>query len=158
MNIVYLLQYSITYISIVYGSYLFFQLFSHKDLYQDKHADVAKSVQYAPRRTFKQTMADRSDKKAEKQAKKDGTWVEPDPNAVNLSAVDTEAQAGEVEEEEEEIEVPQMGVAMTIGLLVVVTVVCSVFVSDFIDQEVDGIVSDSLLLLRLNGSLILLMV
>ena len=94
-----------------------FQLFSHKALYDDSSDDVKKSIQYAPRRSWKQVRKDR----AEKKAKKAGTWVEPPAD----TQADVEANSAEAEEEAEaEAETPQMSVIMTICLLVVVTVVC----------------------------------
>jgi hypothetical protein len=94
-----------------------FQLFSHKALYDDSSEDVKKSIQYAPRRSWKQVRKDR----AEKKAKRAGTWVEPPAE----TQADVEANSAEAEEEvEAEAETPQLSVIMTIGLLVVVTVVC----------------------------------
>jgi len=107
----------LTYIHAVYGSYLVFQLFSHKALYDDSSNDVSKSTQYAPRRTFKQVLDDR----AEKKAKKNGTWEPREPIAETHA--DVEAHTAEADEEDKP-EMPKMSVAMTIGLLAVVTVVC----------------------------------
>jgi Ca2+:H+ antiporter len=94
-----------------------FQLFSHKALYDDQSGDVKKSIQYAPHRSLKQVMGDR----AEKKAKKNGTWVEPSAPAEAVDThTDVEANSTGGEEESE----PKTSVAMTIGLLCVVTVVC----------------------------------
>jgi Ca2+/H+ antiporter len=101
----------------VYGSYLVFQLFSHKALYDDNSKDVSKSTEYAPRRTIRQVFDDR----AEKKAKENGTWKEPEHPAE--AAGDVEAHAAETQDEEKP-EMPKMSVAMTIALLAVVTVVC----------------------------------
>jgi hypothetical protein len=93
-----------------------FQLFSHKALYDDQSGDVTKSTQYAPRRTWKQVREDR----AEKKAKKNGTWIEPPPPEPVDIHTDVEANAPEDEDEHD----PKLSVGMTIGLLIVVTVVC----------------------------------
>jgi Ca2+/H+ antiporter len=103
----------------VYGSYLVFQLFSHKALYDD--SNVPKSTQYAPRRTFKQVLDDR----AEKKAKKNGTWEPREPTSETAGMqTDIEAHTAEAEDEEDKPEIPKMSVPMTVGLLAVVTVVC----------------------------------
>lgn len=103
----------------VYGSYLVFQLFSHKDLYDDANPDVYKSTQYAPHRTAKQWRHDRTEMKAIKKRQKEEPGYQPEPHAAEED-VET-APAPEVDEEEQ----PKMGVYMTVGLLVVVTVVRS---------------------------------
>jgi hypothetical protein len=94
-----------------------FQLFSHKALYDDSSNDVKVSTLYPPRRSWKQ----RREHKAEKKAKKNGTWVEPPPETVDTHT-DLEANSAEAEEDAEEK--PKMSVMTTIGLLVIVTVVC----------------------------------
>ncbi|KAA1467467.1 calcium/proton exchanger [Dentipellis sp. KUC8613] len=91
----------------IYGAYLFFQLFSHKNLYEDTHPNVQKSVRYAPRHEKAHT--------------------EP---VTETSVSDPEAPA----EEEEEEEKPQMSVPMTIGLLVVVTVLVAVTAEWLVDS------------------------
>lgn len=106
----------------VYGSYLVFQLFSHKDLYEDSNADIMKSTEYAPHRSFKKYRADRAEMKALKvQQKANPDYVPP---ARLETPIDVEATAADIHEEEEP-ETPLMGVYMTLGLLVIVTVVCS---------------------------------
>ena len=107
----------------VYGSYLVFQLFSHKTLYDDNHPDVFRSTKYASR------------KKKEEAPNGDGTGAPTNSSSIPLLQLlnvhassiagsssstneDPEAATEEVEEEK-----PQMSVPLTIGLLVVVTVV-----------------------------------
>ena len=85
-------------------------------MYDDQSSDVKKSIQYAPHRTLKQVIGDR----AEKKAKKNGTWVEPSVPAETVDThADVEANSAGGEEESE----PKTSVAMTIVLLCVVTVV-----------------------------------
>ena len=95
-----------------YGSYLAFQLFSHKTLYDDSNKDVSKSTAYSPRRTIKQVFNDR----AEKKARKNGTWKEPEPIAETSG--DVEAHAAETQNEDDKPEMPKMSVTTTIALLV----------------------------------------
>src|ERR1700729_1046074 len=86
----------------VYGSYLVFQLFSHKALYDDNSKDVSKSTEYGHRRSIKQVFDDR----AEKKARKNGTWKEPEPTTE--TAGDVEARAAETRDEEDKPETPKM--------------------------------------------------
>lgn len=119
----------------VYGSYLVFQLFSHKALYDEKHEDVFRSTQY-PGREKKKAMANGE---TNSQAEANGSSIplnpvssrEPfqsSPTGSISQEHDAEAATVAPPQEEEEVEVPQMSVPMTIGLLVVVTVVS--FVQD----------------------------
>jgi len=114
----------------IYGSYLVFQLFSHKSLYEDTHDDVPKTVQYAHRLSRKE----KKDLKAEKAAKADGTWVEkpveppaptPEPDVESNTPEDTE-------------EIPKMSVAMTISLLAIVTAFVAV-TADWLVGSIDGL-------------------
>jgi Ca2+:H+ antiporter len=106
--------------SAVYGSYLYFQLFSHKRLYETENADVQASVPYGQqtRRPKKNTEKDR-----------DGASGRASPTTAGNTSVlpqvpdaDAEAQ-GEAQEAAEEIEVPQLNILVTIILLVIVTAV-----------------------------------
>lgn len=105
----------------VYACYLFFQLFSHKALYEDDSPDVMKSTAMAPHRSWKEVKKDR----AEKKAKKNGTWIAPTDAEIQARNQEVdEANLAELRAaEEEEEEIPQMGLFTTIGLLVAVTVV-----------------------------------
>jgi len=116
----------------IYGSYLVFQLFSHKALYEDTSDDVQKSTQYAPHRTWKQVKDDR----AEKKAKKRGTWVEPEIPVETQT--DIEANSAEAAEE---AEVPKMSVGMTVCLLVFVTVFVAI-TAEWLVDSIDGLVQN----------------
>ena len=120
----------------VYGCYLVFQLFSHKDLYADNHKDNFVSTRYAPREK-KQKKNKKGEKAAANgEANGDPSNVPSDaPNMVASTRSDSPEPSTAYEhdleaapttvpkEEEEEVEIPQMSVPLTIGLLVVVTVV-----------------------------------
>jgi hypothetical protein len=95
-----------------------FQLFSHEALYDDSSSDVKVSTLYPLRRSWKQRRED----KAEKKAKKNGTWVELILSPPETTHTDLEANSAEAEEDAEEK--PKMSVMTIIGLLVIVTVVC----------------------------------
>ncbi|KAJ6513321.1 Sodium/calcium exchanger protein-domain-containing protein [Mycena sanguinolenta] len=95
----------------IYGSYLFFQLYSHTTLYSDDSADVAKSTKYTP--------------KEKKLKKGDATPTVTSPTT-------------EVAHEEEEVEEPQLSVYMTIGLLAVVTVIVAV-TAEWLVDSIDGL-------------------
>lgn len=94
--------YTSTYYLAVYFSYLFFQLSTHKALYEDSSSDVAKSTKYPSKKSL---FTD---------APTATTSVNSDPEA---------AVTHEQEKEEEEEEAPKLTVWMTVGLLVIVTVV-----------------------------------
>ncbi|KAJ7707775.1 Sodium/calcium exchanger protein-domain-containing protein [Mycena rosella] len=100
----------------IYGSYLFFQLYSHATLYGDQSGDVIKSTKYTPR-----------PKKA-----KHG---EPADANGNLAITDAENA-----QEEEEEEVPQLSLYMTLGLLAVVTVIVAV-TAEWLVDSIDGLTS-----------------
>ncbi|KAJ8468869.1 hypothetical protein ONZ51_g9370 [Trametes cubensis] len=130
----------------VYGSYLVFQLFSHKALYDEKHEDVFRSTQY-PGREKKKAMANGE---TNSQAEANGSSIplnpvssrEPfqsSPTGSISQEHDAEAATVAPPQEEEEVEVPQMSVPMTIGLLVVVTVLVAV-TAEFLVDSINGMV------------------
>ena len=96
----------------VYGSYLVFQLVSHKNLYHEHHGDVARSVKYGID-TIKEK------KKVDASASSSAGNGNPDVEAASGE--------GDDEEKEEEEEEPEMGLWVSIALLVVVTVVSAIF-------------------------------
>ncbi|KAJ7626550.1 Calcium/proton exchanger [Mycena polygramma] len=102
----------------IYGSYLFFQLYSHATLYANDSSDIIKSTKYAPR------------PKKEKNGDASGP-------ATNTDTSPTDAENGPPVEEEEE-ETPQLSLWMTIGLLAVVTVVVAV-TAEWLVDSIDGL-------------------
>lgn len=113
---------------LVYASYLFFQFFSHKSLYQDDSEEVVGSKKYSENpfkfKRFQRGKQPTKPKNFERLlidsplvdlcAEEDGTAPPAQP------ASDPETNVAQVEEETEE---PQMSVSISLGLLVVVTVV-----------------------------------
>lgn len=99
---------------LVYFCYLVFQLFSHKNLYDDHHSDVQESVAY-PSKIAKMLHARTSVERKTPPA------PSPPPTNGEMDHGPQDAEAGLEEEEEEK---PAMGVQTTIILLIVVTVVC----------------------------------
>ncbi|KAI9061033.1 calcium/proton exchanger [Trametes sanguinea] len=134
----------------LYGSYLVFQLFSHKALYDEKHSDVFRSTQYAGREKKRAAAAEAS---AAEQSSQNGSSIpltsvtgermqgspsgsmshEHDVEAGTLANSETHGEA------EEEVEVPQMSVPMTIGLLAVVTVLVAV-TAEWLVDSINGLV------------------
>ncbi|KAH9003009.1 calcium/proton exchanger [Lactarius hatsudake] len=109
----------------VYLCYLVFQLFSHKNLYEDDHPNVQKSVKYTPRLAKKLRV----------------TYRKGDEGAISSGPVPSsppphDAEAGLAEEEEEEK--PQMSSQMAIALLVVVTVIVAI-TAEFLVGSIDGL-------------------
>jgi Ca2+:H+ antiporter len=113
------------FILLVYLCYLVFQLFSHKNLYGDRHTDVQQSIRY-------------DSKVGEKLQRGKGILLHrksipaPAPSPPRQStevpvAEDTRRDIGPVEAgpiEEDEDESPQMDIRTTVVLLIAVTVVC----------------------------------
>lgn len=95
----------------VYGSYLVFQLYSHPYLYEDTGEHVIKSTKY-----------DRKIKKDDEEAKTNSAGPSSEPSGQQGVGTTPDSPRQEEKEEEEE-EIPSMNVTVTIGLLVVVTVV-----------------------------------
>ena len=118
------------FILLVYLCYLVFQLFSHKNLYGDRHTDVQQSIKY-------------DSKVGEKLQRGKGILLHrktipaptpapapaPSPPRQSTEMPDAEdargnigtVEAGPIEEDEDES--PQMDIRTTIALLIAVTVV-----------------------------------
>ncbi|GJE96599.1 calcium proton exchanger [Phanerochaete sordida] len=147
----------------IYGSYLVFQLFSHKDLYSDDNPENFKSTKYAPGKHFPINMhlrrrttvaaepkrddlemgsVSRSQTRTSNQANgtvltsQDGHTASADESTAALQHPDPEQAAEEVEEVEE----PMLTIPMTIGLLAVVTVIVAV-TAEFLVSSIDGLTS-----------------
>ncbi|KAI0710014.1 Sodium/calcium exchanger protein-domain-containing protein [Earliella scabrosa] len=145
----------------IYGSFLVFQLFSHKDLYADNHEDTFVSTRYPSRKK-----KDDAKKMVEKQATTNGhangvangtatdtptgtltggELVSSPPSSRSNSPehhtteqdVEGRGSVDRVGDEEEE-ETPQMSVPLTVGLLVVVTVLVAV-TAEFLVDSIDGL-------------------
>ena len=122
----------------VYASYLVFQLFSHKSLYDDKNDQTAKSIKYtgpsAKERIF-----------GRKEATEGGTSKEPanhHPDDDLGQGTDVEQQGITVtdEDDEEKEETPELSVPVTIILLVVVTALVAV-TAEWLVDSIDGLAS-----------------
>ncbi|KAI9461600.1 calcium/proton exchanger [Lactarius psammicola] len=112
----------------IYLCYLVFQLFSHKNLYEDDHPNVQKSVKYTPNLARKLRVTYR---------KRDEGAISSGPASSSPPPHDVEAGLMEEEEEEEE-EKPQMSSKMAIALLIVVTVVVAI-TAEFLVDSIDGL-------------------
>ncbi|KAI0749572.1 Sodium/calcium exchanger protein-domain-containing protein [Daedaleopsis nitida] len=146
----------------IYGSYLVFQLFSHKDLYDDKNEDNFVSTRYA-KRAKKDKKA--KEEKAAAAAAANGNGVvgngnndspshsitgdayvtspstsrSATPEPIPAARHDVESPTN-VDSEDEEEETPQMSVPLTIALLVTVTVLVAV-TAEFLVDSIDGLTS-----------------
>jgi len=102
----------------IYLSYLFFQLFSHKGLYDGNNKDMKpETIRYAPRHPKK---------------------VDPPAETVPSTSGDPDLENGEVEPTEEEV--PQLSVIVTIILLAVVTALVAV-TAEWLVDSIDGLAS-----------------
>lgn len=127
----------------IYGSYLVFQLFSHKALFSDNNPENFKSTKYTGSGRSRFTRRKRNNEATEVQSQKDVEMgsVARMPDSTNAQAdgaafvgsqdEHTEESTAELrqqptagsEEGEGEVEEPTLSLPMTIGLLAVVTVV-----------------------------------
>ena len=111
---------------LVYLCYLVFQLFSHKNLYDFRHADV-QSVAYPSIVAKRLHISERRIPLASSSHLPTDGVMDP----AQLGARSSEAALGK----EEEIEEPEMGLQTSIILLIVVTTVCRWFVSLIISNS-----------------------
>ena len=117
----------------VYFCYLVFQLFSHKQLYEDDSTDIAKSTRYAPNvniRIFSREKVTPNTVIPDSTTALSPTSIshrnDTYPPSTTTAGQDEERGVTEPEKEEkEEEEQPSMTLPLTIGLLVVVTAVSS---------------------------------
>jgi Ca2+:H+ antiporter len=115
----------------IYFCYLVFQLFSHKNLYDDSHSDVQQSVAYPSNVAKRLHITERKIPPA------------PSPPPPTDGVMDPQRDAHSLEaglEEEEEIEKPKMGLQTTIVLLIVVTVLVAI-TAEFLVDSIDGLTS-----------------
>nr|AVR29897.1 putative calcium-hydrogen exchanger 5 [Ganoderma lucidum] len=131
---------------VIYLSYLVFQLFSHKDLYDDNHPDIFKSTKYQGRLLRRRAQTAPAAESAELSVPLNritsGSLTGSPPSSppaghTNLPHDTESAPVSLPESEEEEEETPQMSVGLTIGLLVVVTVVVAV-TAEWLVDSIDG--------------------
>ncbi|KAI5892071.1 calcium/proton exchanger [Schizophyllum commune H4-8] len=149
----------------IYGGYLWFQLYSHASMYDDKHGDIQKTNKYAPREKklfdFKKNKG--GEAKVSSVESRTGTLTSRTPmmteatrvespnggsalggtlgeaplaSADTAHATDLEAQH---EEDDEEEEIPQLSLAMCLFLLIVVTVIIAV-TAEWLVDSIDGMV------------------
>jgi len=114
---------------IIYGGYLWFQLYSHTSLYNDEGDDVAKSTIYSPRT---HDFLHRKNKDVEAPASTSMTGMITEKEAEGKEAESKETP--EAETQEDELETPQMTVWVTMGLLAVVTVLVAVTAEWLVDS------------------------
>ncbi|KAI0303725.1 calcium/proton exchanger [Multifurca ochricompacta] len=117
-------------LNLVYLCYLVFQLFSHKNLFEDDHPNVQKSVEYTPALARKLHIHNRKTEKSDVGIINSDPASSPPPNP---DAPDVEAISMEDENEK-----PKMSLSMTMGLLVVVTVVVAV-TAEFLVDSIAGL-------------------
>ncbi|KAI0049792.1 calcium/proton exchanger [Auriscalpium vulgare] len=121
----------------IYACYLVFQLFSHKNLYED--ANAPKSIPFnwnRDTRTF-----DSPEKAAEPNQAIVHTGVESAAASPAMTQRVGTARTGDAEQgpvEEEEVEKPSMSVPMTIALLAAVTVLVAL-TAEFLVDSINGL-------------------
>jgi len=109
---------------LVYLCYLWFQLVSHKNLYDDYNSDVQQSVEYSSSIAKRYHISERmipADSNLSSLRPADGTLDPTERDAQSL-----EAGPGV---KDDEVEEPEMSLQTTIALLAIVTLVCQLFIS-----------------------------
>ncbi|KAK7690798.1 hypothetical protein QCA50_005898 [Cerrena zonata] len=129
----------------VYLCYLFFQLFSHKQLYGDESGDITKSTRYV---SGVMTRFNRPAKPATNGGIIDGSTVALSPTSTShqngttyppsTTTAGPDEELGHDHHEEEEEEQPSMSLPLTIALLIVVTVIVAV-TAEFLVASIDGL-------------------
>ncbi|KAJ7192646.1 Sodium/calcium exchanger protein-domain-containing protein [Mycena pura] len=118
----------------IYGSYLFFQLYSHATLYLDGRDD------------FKSTKYPSKEKK-----KQDGTGRTGTGTGTDLGSA---ASPTDAENQQDEDEKPQLSLFMTIGLLAVVTVFVAI-TAEWLVDSIDGLVENGAITKEFVGVILL---
>jgi len=108
---------------IIYLSYIYFQLFSHKNLYNDENSTRPETVRYAAHDGPSRTEV------AKAKARR----------ALHIAPKRTDTEQQEPEKEEVPAE-PELSLAMAIGLLVVVTILVAV-TAEWLVDSIDGLAS-----------------
>jgi len=118
----------------IYLCYLVFQLFSHKNLYDDNHGDVQQSVAY-PSNVAKRLHI--SEKRKIPPASSSPPPIDGvmDPDRQDARSLEAGSEGeGEIEEQ------PKMGMQTTVILLIVVTVLVAI-TAEFLVDSIDGLTS-----------------
>lgn len=134
----------------VYISYLYFQLFSHKDLYNEKPGWRPETIQYAPRTgpSVKEKAKGFLKRSSIKEAAENDAASGPSrSNAPTLQTngdpekVPAEGEHGMVRtSSEKDEEIPELSLPTTVGLLVVVTFLIAV-TAEWLVDSIDGLAS-----------------
>ena len=149
----------------VYVSYLVFQLFSHKRLYDDKNGIKPETIKYAPRTgpSAKEKTRKFFGLSPVKEAKEDAVSAEAGseahlaqshPGDDTRRAVDEEQPDVTGPEEEEDEEIPELSLQMTIALLVVVTVLVAV-TAEWLVDSIDGLAEGGVISKEFIGLILL---
>jgi Ca2+:H+ antiporter len=110
---------------IVYGSYLFFQLYSHAALYSDESSDTSKSTPYTHRSKKGENKVDDKPTTCHSSAAMASKSLPATNSGTDAHNGDPEMGISAHQEKEEEHEMPMLSISVTIGLLVTVTAVRS---------------------------------
>ncbi|KAG2093487.1 Calcium/proton exchanger [Suillus discolor] len=120
----------------IYGSYLVFQLFSHKAIYQDSGPDIQQTKGYEGQNPWLQLRLYRRKKAKLAQSPSLACNDEVAPNAT-VSGEGSDLEHGSASMEDTEVE-PDMSVPVSLGLLVVVTVLVAV-TAEFLVDSINGL-------------------
>ncbi|OCH95484.1 calcium/proton exchanger [Obba rivulosa] len=141
----------------IYGSYLVFQLFSHKEMYADRSNDVQPSVKYQYAPGEKPFIRNYFAKNQTTSPNGSQVPLTPREDASTSHDVHPDPETGLApppKEEEEEEETPQMSVPLTIGLLAVVTVIVAV-TAEWLVDSINGLTATGVIRKEFVGLILL---
>ncbi|KAJ7619477.1 Calcium/proton exchanger [Roridomyces roridus] len=124
----------------IYGSYLFFQLYSHATMYGDQSGDITKSTQYGPTKNkYLKKLRHVNGVNGEKPMANGTATTSPTATTTQQTvSTTTDVEHGLPEQKEEE-ETLQLSLGVTLGLLIVVTVIVAV-TAEWLVDSIDGLV------------------
>lgn len=122
----------------IYGSYLVFQLFSHKALYDDSGADIQETKVYEGQNPWLQLrLYRRKNAKLVQSPRPTGDEEAASNPIVPAEGTDSERRSASTEDTDPEVET-YMSVPVSLGLLVVVTVLVAV-TAEFLVDSINGL-------------------
>ncbi|RDB26284.1 Ca(2+)/H(+) antiporter [Hypsizygus marmoreus] len=120
----------------IYGGYLVFQLYSHTALYQDSGEHVIQSIKYAPKPQKAKAIKDK-DNAINSEKPRSGSPSQEGEDSSSAESVKRDVEIGAPPKKEEEIEIPKLGLWVTIALLAVVTLVA--VTAEWLVDSIDGL-------------------
>ncbi|KAG9307906.1 Calcium/proton exchanger [Chiua virens] len=147
----------------IYAFYLFFQLFSHKTLYQDDSQDILKSKKYGGNPFEFGTSSGGLTSECTARPLSSSPLFSPQlqgqPSVAGNATVNaiqstSDPESGNIASTQRDEEELQMSIAMSFGLLVIVTVLVAV-TADFLVDSIDGLAETGMVSKEFIGVILL---